>query len=151
MPLSSIASFEKSNCVSNDVYQLENGYMVTMFYRKNKSCFQLLMKRDNSRHTLFCESYAPLEIQMPVSSPTVEFQIVKKLNEFREAIDFRSVDASKLSSNAKEIKREYPCCFGAILVDESCWFFHAFSHIRKYFICPTMYLLVSNVFVLSEK
>ena len=37
MPLSSIQSFEKSNNVSINVYQLENGKLVAVFYSKNKN------------------------------------------------------------------------------------------------------------------
>ena len=174
--LSSIASFEKRNNVSINVYQLQNGKLVAVFYSKNKSCkrrvkllrlvsgckthycliknfsnllqrlirsekktkhdskskfcsncFQPIIKRNYRRHTNFRESNAPLEVRMPVSSPNVEFQNWQKTQRVPfvvyadlEAIDDRSVDASKLDSNTKEIERQYPCSFGDLLVDERC-------------------------------
>ena len=161
MSLSSIASFEKRKNVSINVYQLENGKLVAVFYSKNKSskrrvnllrlvsgckthycviknsnllqrltrsekkrkhgskckfcsnCFQPIIKRNYRRHTNFCESNAALEVRMPVSSPNVEFQNWQKTQRVPfvvyadlEAIDVRSVDASKLGSNTKEIERQ---------------------------------------------
>ena len=176
MSLSSIASFEKRNSVSINVYQLENGKLVAVFYSKNKSskrrvnllrlvsgckthycliknfsnllqrlmrsekkrkhgskskfcsnCFQPIIKRNYRRHMNFCESNAPLEVRMPVSSPHVELQNWQKTQRVPfvvyadlEAIDVRSVDASSLGSNTKGIETQYPCSFGAILVDERC-------------------------------
>ena len=38
------------------------------------NCFQPIIKRNYRRHKNFCESNAPLEYRMPVSSPHVEFQ-----------------------------------------------------------------------------
>ena len=62
-----------------------------------------------------------------LSSPTVEFENWQKTQRVPfvvyadlEAIDVRSVDASKFGSNIKEIGSQYPCSFGAIHVDERC-------------------------------
>ena len=176
MSLSSIASFEKRNIVSINVYELENGKLVAVSYSKNKSSkrrvnllrlvsgckihycqiknlsnllqrltrsekkrkhgsksefcsntFQPIIKRNYRRHTRFCESNAPLEVRMPVSSPHVEFQNWQKTQRVPfvvyadlEAIYVSSVDASRLGSNTKEIERQYRCSFGAILVDKRC-------------------------------
>ena len=66
---------------------------------------------------------------MPISSPTIEFVNWQKTPKVPfvvyadlEAIDVCSVDAQKISSNTKEIERQYPCSFGAILVDERSFF-----------------------------
>ena len=174
MPLSSIQPFEKRNNVSINVYQLENGKLVAVFYSKNKNskrrvnllrlvngskthycliknfsnllqrltrsekkrkngsksrfcsnCFQSIIKRNYMNHIKFCESNAPLEIRMPISSPTIEFVNWQKTQKVPfvvyadlEAIDVCSVDAQRIGSFTKEIERQYPCSFDAILVDE---------------------------------
>ena len=76
-------------------------------------------------HIKFCESNAPLEIRMPISSPTIEFVNWQKTQKVPfvvyadlEAIDVCSVDAQRIGSFTKEIERQYPSSFGAILVDE---------------------------------
>ena len=175
MSSSSIASFEKRNSVSINLYQLENDKLVAVFYSMNESskrqvnllrlvsgckthyclikdfsnllqrltrsekkrkhgsqskfssnCFQPIIKRNYRRHTNFCESNAPLEVRKPVSSPNAELQWKKTqrvpfvVYADLEAIDVRSVDASKPGFNTKEIERQYACTFGAILVHERC-------------------------------
>ena len=174
--LSSIASFEKRNSVSINVYQQEKCKLVPVFYSKSKSskrrvnllrlvsgckthccliknfsnllqrftrsekkrklgskskfcsnCFQPIIKRNYRSHTNFFESNASLEVRMPVFSSHVEFQNWQKTQRVPfvvyadlGAIDYRFVDASRLGSNTKEIERQYPCSFGAILADEIC-------------------------------
>ena len=97
---------------------------------KSKFCsngFQPIINKNYRRHTNFCESNDPLEVRMAVSLPNVEFKIRQKTQRVPfvvyahlEAINVRSVDANKLCSNTKEIERQYPCSFGAILVDGRC-------------------------------
>ena len=76
-------------------------------------------------HKKFCEPNAPLEIRMPISSPTIEFVNWQKTQKVPfvvyadlEAIDVCSVDAQRTGSYTRETERQYPCSFGAILVDE---------------------------------
>ena len=73
-------------------------------------------------HIKICESNAPFEIRMPISSPTIEFVNWQKtpfvVYADLEAIDVCSEDAQRTGSNTKEIESQYPCSFGAILLDE---------------------------------
>ena len=122
MPLSAIPSFEKRNCCSINVYQMENSKLVSVYHSKNRrarhkidllrlmdnqnshycliknfsnlihfltrsrmkhdkgpksrfcrNCFQPIIKKNFKKHVSFCESNAPLEIRMPLESPTIEF------------------------------------------------------------------------------
>ena len=66
---------------------------------------------------------------MPISSSTIEFLNRQKIQKVAfvvyaglEAIDVCSVDAQRIGSNTKEIEKQYPCSFGAILVDGRSWF-----------------------------
>ena len=82
--------------------------------RFRSKSFQPKIKRYYMNHIQFCESNAPLEIRMPISSPTIEFFNWPKTqkNPFvvyadLEAIHVCSVDAQRIASNTKEIERQY--------------------------------------------
>ena len=66
-------------------------------------------------HIQFCESNAPLEIRMPISSPTTEFVNWQKTQNVPfvvyadlGAIDVCSVDAQRIASNTKKMKDSMP-------------------------------------------
>ena len=81
------------------------------------------------KHIKFCESNAPLEVRMPISSPTIEFVNLQKTQRVSvvvyahlEAIGVCSVDVQRIGSTTKGIETQYPCSFRAILVDDRSWF-----------------------------
>jgi len=93
------------------------------------NCFQPILRKNYRSHAKFCESNSPLEIRMPLSSPIIEFVNWQKTQRVPfvvyadlEAIDVRSDASVKAGLNTKEIERQYPCSFGAILLDERSWF-----------------------------
>ena len=174
MPLSSIPTFERSNDVSINVYQLEGRKLVAVYYSKRKSskrrinllrlvegsnshyclitnfsnllqrltrseskrkkgskskfcsnCFQPIIKKNFRKHFKFCESNSPLEIRMPTCAPFVEFVNWQKTQRVPfivyadlEAIDVPSNPSTTVGSNTKEIEKQFPCSFGAVLIDD---------------------------------
>ena len=67
---------------------------------------------------------------MPVSSSIIEFVNWQKNQRVPfvvyvdfEVIDVRSDDSVKAGLNTKEIERQYPCSFSAILLDAKSWFY----------------------------
>ena len=93
------------------------------------NCFQPILRKDYRSHAKFCESNSPFEIRMPLSSPIIEFVNWQKTQKVPfivyadlEAVDARSDDSVKIGLNTKEFDRQYPCSFGAVLVDEKSWF-----------------------------
>ena len=171
LPISSILTFEKSNDVSINVYQLEGRKLVDVFYSKNKSkrrinllrltgdsrytyclitnfsnlleqltrsenkrrkgskskfcsnCFQPIMKKNFKTHFKFCDSNSPLKFGCLLLPPPSELSIGKRqrvpivVYADLEAIDVRSISPVTVGANTKEIEKQYPCSFGAVLLD----------------------------------
>ena len=173
MPLSAIPSFEKRNCCSINVYQMENSKLVSVYHSKNRrgrhkidhlrlmdnqnshycliknfsnlihfltrsrmkhdkgpksrncrNCFQPIIKKNFKKHVSFCESNAPLEIRMPLESPTIEFVNWEKTQKCPfvvyadlEAINVASAQFPQTKCRTREIERQYAASFGAVLVD----------------------------------
>ena len=89
-----------------------------------RNCFQAVIKRNFKKHVLFCENNAPLEIRMPLESPTIEFMSWEKTQKCPfvvyadlEAINVASSPVPHTNSRTREIERQYPVSFGAVLVD----------------------------------
>ena len=96
-----------------------------------QNCFQPIVKKNFKKHVSFCENNAPLEIRMPLESPTLEFVSWEKTQKYPfvvyadlEAINVETKSLTQANSRTREIERQYAASFGAILVDSrSKWLF----------------------------
>ena len=91
-----------------------------------RNCFQPIVKPSFKKHALFCESNAPLEIRMPIESPSVEFVSWEKTQKCPfvvyaalEAINVNvaSTQIPRVKNRTREIERQYAANFGAVLID----------------------------------
>lgn len=90
-----------------------------------RNCFQPIVKHNFKKHVLFCEKNAPLEIRMPKESTSIEFFHWEKTQKCPfvvyadlEAINVASTVLPTGSLNrTREVERQYPASFGAVLLD----------------------------------
>ena len=89
-----------------------------------RNCFQPIIKKNFKKHVSFCESNAPLEIRMPLDSPTTEFVNWEKTQKCPfvvysdlKAINVASAQFPQTKCRTREIERQYAASFGAVLVD----------------------------------
>ena len=89
-----------------------------------RNCFQPIIKKNFKKHVSFCKSNAPLEIRMPLQSPTIEFVNWEKTQKCPfvvyvdlEAINVASAQFPQTKYRTREIERRYAASFGAVLVD----------------------------------
>ena len=83
------------------------------------------------KHVSFCENNAPLEIQMRLESPTLEFVSWEKTQKCPfvvyadlEAMNMGAKSLSQANARTREIERQYAASSGAILLDSrSKWLF----------------------------
>ena len=88
-------------------------------------CFQPIVKQNFKKHNMFCETNAPLEIRMPDESTSIEFFHWEKTQKCPfvvyadlEAINVAStVLQTATHSRTREVERQYPASYGAVLVD----------------------------------
>ena len=93
-------------------------------YRFFRNCFQPIIKKNFKKHVSFCESYAPLEIRMPLESPTIEFVNWEKTQKCPlvvyadlEAINVASAQFPQTKGRKRKIEKQFAASFGAVLVD----------------------------------
>ena len=89
-----------------------------------RNCYQPVLKQNMEKHLKFCESNASLEIRMPDKERVIEFTNWQKtqLNPFivyadLEAINVPSIGSIGCKLKTREVERQYPASYGAILVD----------------------------------
>ena len=89
------------------------------------NCFQPIIKKNFRKHFKICESNSPLEIRMPTCALFVEFVTWQKTQRVPfivyadlEAFDVPSNPSTTVGSNTKEIEKQFPCSFGAVLIDD---------------------------------
>ena len=90
-----------------------------------RNCYQPIAKQNMQRHLKFCETNVPLEIVMPGQGRVVEFVNWQKTQRCSftvyadlEAINVpQSESGSDARSKTREIERQYPASYGAVLID----------------------------------
>ena len=90
-----------------------------------RNCFQPIVKQNFKKHVMFCETNAPLEIRMPNESTSIELFHWEKTQKCSfvvyadlEAINIAStVLQTATHSRTREVERQYPASYGAVLVD----------------------------------
>lgn len=89
-----------------------------------RNCFQPVLKQNLARHLRFCESNDPLEILMPQDDRVLQFVNWQKTQQCPfvvyadlEALNVCQSGIHNSSSKTREVERQYPASFGAVLVD----------------------------------
>ena len=102
-----------------------------------RNCFQPILRKNFKKHVSFCESNAPLEIRMPLESPTIEFVNWEKTQKCPfvvsadlEAINVASAQFPQTICWTREIERQYAASFGAVLVESRSWLKFAYISMR---------------------
>ena len=89
-----------------------------------RNCYQPVLKQNMARHSTFCESNDPLEILMPKDDRILQFVNWQKTQQCPfvvyadlEALNVCQTETHRLSSKTREIERQFPASYGAVLVD----------------------------------
>ena len=90
-----------------------------------RNCCQPISKQNMQRHLKFCETNAPLEVLMPGQDRVVEFVNWQKTQRcpFTVYADLEAINVSQSESGSdqrsktREIERQYPASYGAVLID----------------------------------
>ena len=115
------------NNISNLIYFLCRWKSKQNKGPKSRFCrngFQPIVKSNFKKHAIFCEINAPLEIRIPIESPSVELVSWNKTQNCPfvvyvdlEAIKVASTQIPRVKSRTREIERQYAASFGAVLID----------------------------------
>ena len=87
---------------------------------------QSVKKENYAAHVSFCEGHKPLQIRMPESNVELAFDNWHKTqkNPYVVYADLEAInvattidDGTLIPKSTFEIERQYPACYGAVLVD----------------------------------
>ena len=89
-----------------------------------RNCYQPVLKQNLTKHSTFCESNAPLEVRMPEKERVIQFINWQKtlrcpfvVYADLEAINVPATGLSHCKLKTREVERQYPASYGAVLVD----------------------------------